>query len=62
MSRREKRIIHQIESEIDDLKTSHTHVAFDDGAECPEATAIHRKTCALESLRDQAMKIFDRNF
>jgi len=58
MSRREKRIIHQIEAEIDDLKISHAHVAFDDGSDCPEALAIHRKMCALESLLDQAKRIF----
>ncbi len=62
MSRREKRIVHQIEAEIDDLKTTHAHVAFDDGAECPDALELHRKMLAMESLRDQAMKIFDNSF
>jgi len=59
MNRRQQRIIHQIEAEIDSVNCSYTHVVYDAGKQCPEAISLHRKQTRLESLLALAKRTFE---
>lgn len=58
MNRRQKRIIHQIEAEIEAQEVSFSHVLFEGGM-TPEAQAIKSKRTKLEGLLAVAVRTFD---
>ena len=57
--KRQERIIHQIEAEIENLEVSHQHVIFDGGKMCPEAQDIRSKRTKLEVLLSVAARTFE---
>ena len=57
--KRQERIIHQIEAEIEDLNDTYDHVVLDGGEMCPEAQYIRSKRTKLEVLLSVAARTFE---
>lgn len=57
--RRQARIIHQIEAEIEAQEVAYSHIIFDAGSMCPEAQDIRSKRTKLEVLLAVAKRTFE---
>jgi hypothetical protein len=61
MNRRQQRIIHQIEAEIDNLQCVYTDESIRSGDMSAESRRIHAEMRAMEQLRTIALKTFGQH-
>lgn len=59
-TRRQSRIIHQLDAEIEALQVTYTHVAYDGGNDCREALRILEKKARYVALLATVQEAFEQ--